>query len=105
MAAPSRERTAIFVSLCEKYMARPVGHALRGRLAPCDQAVRVARHEQVATARRPRRFRPRLHPRRRTEIARGRSEEHTSELQSLMRNSYAVFSLKKKNKIQHNRQR
>src|SRR3546814_8818606 len=26
----------------------------------------------------------------------GRSEEHTSELQSLMRNSYAVFFLKKK---------
>src|SRR3546814_5741609 len=29
-----------------------------------------------------------------------RSEEHTSELQSLMRNSYAVFCLKKK-KIKH----
>src|SRR3546814_10026764 len=28
----------------------------------------------------------------------GRSEEHTSELQSLMRISYAVFRLKKKNK-------
>src|SRR3546814_4253113 len=28
----------------------------------------------------------------------GRSEEHTSELQSLMRISYAVFCLKKKNK-------
>src|SRR3546814_6900965 len=28
---------------------------------------------------------------------RGRSEEHTSELQSLMRISYAVFCLKKKN--------
>src|SRR3546814_5128321 len=28
-------------------------------------------------------------------IARQRSEEHTSELQSLMRNSYAVFCLKK----------
>src|SRR3546814_4866492 len=28
----------------------------------------------------------------------GRSEEHTSELQSLMRTSYAVFCLKKKNK-------
>src|SRR3546814_5415541 len=27
-----------------------------------------------------------------------RSEEHTSELQSLMRNSYAVFCLNKKNK-------
>src|SRR3546814_7862984 len=31
-----------------------------------------------------------------------RSEEHTSELQSLMRISYAVFCLKKKNKRQHN---
>src|SRR3546814_2936417 len=30
-----------------------------------------------------------------------RSEEHTSELQSLMRNSYAVFCLKKKNHIKH----
>src|SRR3546814_4914634 len=36
------------------------------------------------------------------EIIRGvsRSEEHTSELQSLMRISYAVFCLKKKNKHQ-----
>src|SRR3546814_1628784 len=32
-----------------------------------------------------------------------RSEEHTSELQSLMRISYAVFCLKKKNR--HNRKR
>src|SRR3546814_5499337 len=31
-----------------------------------------------------------------------RSEEHTSELQSLMRISYAVFCLKKKNKTQLN---
>src|SRR3546814_6173784 len=31
--------------------------------------------------------------------ASGRSEEHTSELQSLMRNSYAVFCLKKKKKL------
>src|SRR3546814_6234978 len=30
-----------------------------------------------------------------------RSEEHTSELQSLMRISYAVFCLKKKNQTQH----
>src|SRR3546814_1258127 len=30
-----------------------------------------------------------------------RSEEHTSELQSLMRISYAVFCLKKKNQIMH----
>src|SRR3546814_1559228 len=31
----------------------------------------------------------------------GRSEEHTSELQSLMRISYAVFCLKKKKKTCH----
>src|SRR3546814_3307976 len=31
----------------------------------------------------------------------GRSEEHTSELQSLMRISYAVFCLKKKNHTNH----
>src|SRR3546814_8683590 len=31
-------------------------------------------------------------------FAKARSEEHTSELQSLMRNSYAVFCLKKQNK-------
>src|SRR3546814_5703747 len=30
-----------------------------------------------------------------------RSEEHTSELQSLMRSSYAVFCLKKKKKKEH----
>src|SRR3546814_7298870 len=32
-----------------------------------------------------------------------RSEEHTSELQSLMRNSYAVSSLKKKKKNKNNK--
>src|SRR3546814_1138662 len=32
------------------------------------------------------------------DVDRQRSEEHTSELQSLMRISYAVFCLKKKNK-------
>src|SRR3546814_3916977 len=36
----------------------------------------------------------------------GRSEEHTSELQSLMRNSYAVFCLKKQKQIiQYHEQR
>src|SRR3546814_2137568 len=42
----------------------------------------------------------------RTATIHDRSEEHTSELQSLMRISYAVFCLKKKNKhklkTQHN---
>src|SRR3546814_1314253 len=35
------------------------------------------------------------------EVSRIRSEEHTSELQSLMRISYAVFCLKKKKPIAH----
>src|SRR3546814_3398461 len=35
---------------------------------------------------------------------RPRSEEHTSELQSLMRISYAVFCLKKKNQLDHTKQ-
>src|SRR3546814_6306339 len=35
-------------------------------------------------------------------ILRPRSEEHTSELQSLMRTSYAVFCLKKKKHYSHN---
>src|SRR3546814_9167494 len=39
-------------------------------------------------------FEARMHD----ELAIGRSEEHTSELQSLMRTSYAVFCLKKKQK-------
>src|SRR3546814_7070733 len=34
-------------------------------------------------------------------LVNNRSEEHTSELQSLMRISYAVFCLKKKNKPKH----
>src|SRR3546814_4344253 len=34
-----------------------------------------------------------------------RSEEHTSELQSLMRTSYAVFCLKKKNKRKNSNHR
>src|SRR3546814_2541267 len=46
------------------------------------------------------------HPVAATKIGHGmfrlRSEEHTSELQSLMRISYAVFCLKKKNNTQNN---
>src|SRR3546814_5058481 len=40
-----------------------------------------------------------LHPGMGSAPAQDRSEEHTSELQSLMRISYAVFCLKKKNQI------
>src|SRR3546814_2385917 len=52
--------------------------AIEGRIAMLRQTVQVAPDETIADL-----F--------------GRSEEHTSELQSLMRISYAVFCLKKKN--------
>src|SRR3546814_5994055 len=51
-----------------------------------------------------------LRPHDRVGLVMGRSEEHTSELQSLMRISYAVFCLKKKKhknrsqKTQHNKE-
>src|SRR3546814_10890328 len=62
-----------------------------------NEAAVLAEHVEAAGARR------RLDPVRDREGARLRSEEHTSELQSLMRISYAVFCLKKKthNAIQH----
>src|SRR3546814_2579624 len=59
---------------------------------------REARRDRVARAgaERQRLGRDDVHPRRTV-----RSEEHTSELQSLMRISYAVFCLKKKNTTKH----
>src|SRR3546814_8976615 len=57
-----------------------------------SQQNRPEKHWQVASS---------SHPDPKAPRARDRSEEHTSELQSLMRNSYAVFCLKKKNK--HNK--
>src|SRR3546814_8399929 len=41
----------------------------------------------------------------RAAVVRDSSEEHTSELQSLMRISYAVFCLKKKNKHNHSQRK
>src|SRR3546814_2819571 len=51
---------------------------------------------EAALARRP-------HGRSAAQNNRGRSEEHTSELQSLMRISYAVFCLKKKQQVTRTR--
>src|SRR3546814_4974058 len=53
-----------------------------------------------ATTRSGRSSRPAVRARPRCRGRWRRSEEHTSELQSLMRISYAVFCLKKKKKIQ-----
>src|SRR3546814_4941779 len=63
--------------------------AVRGRLRRCRDAAKPAApgRESPRSARTPVRS-----------GRSGRSEEHTSELQSLMRISYAVFCLKKKKK-------
>src|SRR3546814_9107666 len=61
------------------------GRRVRGAAAP----------EPAGAARRPG-CRPQLLALQRPAQGEGRSEEHTSELQSLMRTSYAVFCLKKK---------
>src|SRR3546814_3035497 len=83
---------------------------------------RAARHRSAqrprprARAARPRAFRARAGPHERRAsglheprddgqpFGQDRSEEHTSELQSLMRISYAVFCLKKKKKTKHTQQ-
>src|SRR3546814_3619543 len=50
----------------------------------------------------PGRWKRRLHHAAQPQMGVDRSEEHTSELQSLMRTSYAVFCLKKKKKTLNN---
>src|SRR3546814_9187766 len=55
-------------------------------------------HHFARREERPRRLRARDH-----QVTEPRSEEHKSELQSLMRISYAVFCLKKKNTRPHSR--
>src|SRR3546814_1162721 len=57
----------------------------------CTQMVRAERPRSGSKP-------PKIDPAIQIEVE-ARSEEHTSELQSLMRISYAVFCLKKKNKI------
>src|SRR3546814_10779412 len=56
----------------------------------CGPVARVAQRVEFAPP-------PPRRPARPRRCGRRRSEEHTSELQSLMRISYAVFCLKKKN--------
>src|SRR3546814_9355930 len=65
-------------------------HAERQRRAGKGMAVAAGADEEIGLA-----------DGKRAALAHGRSEEHTSELQSLMRISYAVFCLKKKHNTQN----
>src|SRR3546814_7796018 len=85
---PTRSRLAPYHSRCWCRRSRPNGNA-RSRGPSAEFAERLRR---VVQRHLDRAFDPS-----RLARARWRSEEHTSELQSLMRISYAVFCLKKKN--------
>src|SRR3546814_3883093 len=97
--------------MAQEFRRRRVGQRASGNLAPSRGANPARLHQHVERAFRyldaANRFdfgaRHRLvigDDRQRLDAGAGelarRSEEHTSELQSLMRNSYAVFCLKKK---------
>src|SRR3546814_8532553 len=90
-----------------RHATRRRGHARRGSAfqpAATDRSASAGNPGRVPQlARRRRRGMTKARPGSRPlapAIAPARSEEHTSELQSLMRNSYAVFCLKKKIKYQ-----
>src|SRR3546814_981352 len=81
------------------YAEQPMRDKARSRLPP-DLLGRPDRPSPPARKAAPRGSRQ-AHSSENSRTARQRSEEHTSELQSLMRNSYAVFCLKQKKHIQH----
>src|SRR3546814_5827805 len=109
---PRSTRTATLVPYTTLFRS-PGHHQSAGRAGVADHRHQL--HPDVRTA--GRRAAQRSGPRvlhlgagerraagRRTRLrAAARSEEHTSELQSLMRNSYAVFCLKKKKKTSNTR--
>src|SRR3546814_9789043 len=86
VGAPQRAEDGVVAGVVEGAVPRLVvaeglGDAVGDRLGVTgDQVVTLAGENLVAT---------------------GRSEEHTSELQSLMRISYAVFCLKKNKQLQN----
>src|SRR3546814_355765 len=78
---PARPETALLLAAMEEVEARTRGRDHAEHDPQPRAVVGAERHASLA-------------------VAEMRSEEHTSELQSLMRISYAVFCLKKKNKKQ-----
>src|SRR3546814_5009027 len=92
LACPARGRAATRHQLAIPRRARlhDIGNRPNGRNAfqrRIDDRINLTRHSKAA-----------LSPTRSGKALQLRSEEHTSELQSLMRISYAVFCLKKKKK-------
>src|SRR3546814_9644142 len=100
---PRSTRTDTLFPYTTLFRSCPNGFPTIFTRAPIDQAASARKRGGQGDRRRSRRQRrcrgkhkSRLQASR--AMRRLRSEEHTSELQSLMRNSYAVFCLKKKKK-------
>src|SRR3546814_4165196 len=89
-----------FIAIAGKGQIEPIQVPVLQCLLPLGLVIKIlaelARAEQQPVATTAARRRALLH-----EATKRRSEEHTSELQSLMRISYAVFCLKKKNRNTH----
>src|SRR3546814_10070191 len=86
-----------------KPISRPIQNIGRWRSTPIVTATtprRNAQRRRSASVLFP--FKPNESPLPPTRLLFTRSEEHTSELQSLMRISYAVLCLKKKNTVNNN---
>src|SRR3546814_8233296 len=108
---PNSTRTDTLFPYTTLFRSRPhfARHPFLPRMVEERRAQRDVRHQQPVLVQRGRQvlqLRPGASlrcggPANRAAAAQGapRSEEHTSELQSLMRISYAVFCLKKKKKI------
>src|SRR3546814_10696006 len=77
------------------------GYAFEGAVAACDFAVEFLKWPELMHSIDPANTRSQALAKRLGATNSGRSEEHTSELQSLMRISYAVFCLKKKTTHHH----
>src|SRR3546814_9552783 len=105
--------TTLFRSPCSSARSAPAAHVRRGRRQPGKRECRLHPHAARAKTRSTLpwsshasgagngvRTQTVEYRRGRTSSRCRRSEEHTSELQSLMRISYAVFCLKKKSTIQ-----
>src|SRR3546814_2700941 len=84
--------------------AKRAGLARRGPgMLDLAEDLRLAQHQRVEPGRDPEQVPHRVAVPVVVEVGVQRSEEHTSELQSLMRISYAVFCLKKKKTVEkHN---
>src|SRR3546814_3169917 len=86
------------LTILEELHQRDYRRVMAAAMDETMELLKIAGIEPVATGPIP----PRLLPH--AIGAPDRSEEHTSELQSLMRSSYAVFCLKKKNIVIRTRQ-